>query len=208
MTNFLQRTMSWICTLCTSHQNNPNLTICSTCGAERSHITVKNPQHNETKTTNHNSNPFNQQQPGKLPAIGLEFLSKLVRAFDYSNLAQIKVPMKNISNSISLFRPMSLWSTRQQSGQSIEGIEVWLSRCAKSSEEVRGSAVIGLQKLALASGRLTSMLRLVQTARELSNNATTTSSTPGTTDIMSKLDQKHSKLFISYLYVRDTKYYI
>ena len=202
LTNFLQRTMSWICTLCTSHQNNPNLTICSTCGTERSHITVKNPQHNETKTTNHNSNPFNQQQPGKLPAIGLEFLSKLVRAFDYSNLAQMKVPMKNISNSISLFRPMSLWSTRQQSGQSIEGIEVWLSRCAKSSEEVRGSAVIGLQKLALASGRLTSMLRLVQTARELSNNATTTSSTPGTTDIMSKLDQKHSKLFISYLYVR------
>ena len=71
------------------------------CGLNAIHVCCQ-----ETKTTNHNSNPFNQQQPGKLPAIGLEFLSKLVRAFDYSNLAQMKVPMKNISNSISLFRPM------------------------------------------------------------------------------------------------------
>jgi hypothetical protein len=181
---------SWICGLCTNQEDN-SVTMCSTCGTPRKSSIVSN----ETKTSAITQLPRAQQQQqqqqviGKLPFAGLEFLSKLVRAFDYSNLSGIRQPMKSVSQSIGFFRPMSLWSTKENGGQAIEGIEVWLSRCADASEEVRGSALVGLLKLALASGRLTSMLRLIQTTKKLGTS-------------IAAEDKKHCTMFLNYLYLR------
>jgi hypothetical protein len=126
------------------------------------------------------------QDQGTLSTASLQFLAKLVDAFDYSNLDSIQGPMRGISASIGQFRPMSLWTTSNQGDLSIEGIENWLAQCAIASEQVRGSAVVGLQRLALASGRLTSLLRLVHTTRQISTTC----------------ELKHTRHFISYLFSR------
>ena len=126
------------------------------------------------------------QDQGTLSTASLQFLAKLVDAFDYSNLDSIQGPMRGISASIGHFRPMSLWTTSNQGDLSIEGIENWLAQCAIASEQVRGSAVVGLQRLALASGRLTSLLRLVHTTRQISTTC----------------ELKQTRHFISYLFSR------
>ena len=146
-------------------------------------------QGGETKSSS--GTPTSSASAGKFPSISLQFLSRLVSAFDYSNLAGIRAPMQGVSKSISSFRPMSLWSSKKSQGdQSIAGIEVWLSRCAVASEEIRGSAVVGLQKLALASGLLTSLLRLAETARRLENS------------VIPKENEKQTKHFMEYLFAR------
>ena len=146
-------------------------------------------QGGETKSSS--GTPTASASAGKFPSISLQFLSRLVSAFDYSNLAGIRAPMQGVSKSISAFRPMSLWSSKKSQGdQSIAGIEVWLSRCAVASEEIRGSAVVGLQKLALASGLLTSLLRLAETARRLENS------------VIPKENEKQTKHFMEYLFAR------
>jgi hypothetical protein len=168
------------------------MTSCSTCGTPRNQKETVIGGGGETK-----SNPSATTKPGaakplgNFPSISLQFLSRLVWAFDYSNLAGIRAPMQGVSKSIGAFRPMSLWSSqRSQEDQSIAGIEVWLSRCAVASAEVRGSAVVGLQKLALASGLLTSLLRLAQTTRRLEDC------------VIPKDNEKQTKHFMEYLFAR------
>ena len=65
-----------------------------------------------------------------------------------------------------------------------------MSQCAINSGEVRSSAVVALQRLALASGSLSSLLRLACTARKLRGSA------------MDPADCSSSETFINYLHAR------
>ena len=133
---------------------------------------------------------------GILPSLGIDLLVDFVKAFDYSSLDGVVGPMRHITQSLAQFQPMSLWGGKEifvassNTGHGLQGLELWMSQCAMSSPKLRSSAIVALQKLALASGKLSSLLRIATTAHVLEGSS------------MNLDDCSSSKNFINYLHTR------
>ena len=161
---------SWVCTVC-NVENRPEDFVCTLCGE-----------------------PLPPCKDGGscavIAGIGVKFLTALVKSFrfdDASMPVDMEEPMKGVIESVSAFQPMSLYESLGNSGKSdqvqqgesstdelsaLSALEEWLCRCAVAAPSLRGDAVVALQRLCLATGKLSSMLNLCSTMWQLPGELT------------------------------------